>query len=70
MIDVPISDGCAENDSPNEISEHRSVRDDPARDQLAAELEFGALAMASSAASVVGGIERGAKLGRERRDRL
>ena len=61
-------DRGAEDDSPNEVSEHRSVRDDPARDQLAAKLEFGALAMASSAGSVFGGIECGASLGRERRD--
>ena len=58
----------AENDSPYEVSEHRSARDDSARDKLAAELEFSAIAMASSAGSVFGRIECGTSFGSERRD--
>jgi hypothetical protein len=61
-------DCYAKNDSPYEVSEHRSARDDSACDKLAAELEFGALAMASSADTVFCGIERGASLGRQCRD--
>ena len=58
----------AEDYSPYQVSEHRSARDDPARDKLAAELEFGAVAMASSAASVFGGIKRSTGFRREHRD--
>jgi hypothetical protein len=58
----------AKDDTPYQVGEHRSARDDPARGKLAAELEFGALTMASSAASIVGGIQRGTGFGRECRD--
>ena len=61
-------DCCAKNDSPYEVSEHRSARDNSACDKFAAELEFGALAMASSAGAVFRGIERGASLRRQGRD--
>ena len=47
-------DGGAKDDSPYEVSEHRSARDDSASGKLAAKLEFGAIAMASSAGAVFG----------------
>jgi|SRR5580704_4292648 hypothetical protein len=58
----------AEDYTPYQVSEHRSARDDPAHGKLAAELELSALTMASSAANVVGRIERGTSFGSERRD--
>jgi hypothetical protein len=58
----------SKNDTPYQVSEHRSAREDPARAKLAAKLDFGASAMASRAGGVFGGIECGASLGRECRD--
>ena len=57
-------DRGTKNDSPCEVSEHRSARENPARGKLAAKLELGALAMASRAGAVFGGIECGASLRR------
>src|SRR6202035_876320 len=45
-------DCCAKNDSPYEVCDHRSARDNPACGELAAELEFRALTMAASAGAV------------------
>ena len=61
-------DGGAKDDSPNEVGEHRSARDDSARGERAAKLEFSASAMALGAGAVFAGVECGASLGRERRE--
>ncbi len=62
-------DRRAKYDSPYEVSEHRSARNNSACGKLAAELELGAIAMAFRAGAVLDGIECGASLGRKRRDR-
>ncbi len=59
----------AKNDSPYQVSKHRSARDHSACGKFAAELKFGACAMSVRSGSVFSRIECGTNLGRERRDR-